>query len=300
MQVLGRQGLSNGQASNAGNVCNNMAQAQPQNMGGFPGMPGMPGSDPNNPNNQQAITQQNDPYGCQTNPMGQTCQQCLANPNLTMCKALAAGSAAPADTAQKVSAGFQAASRGNSNPGNFNIPDTSADLGNSGLAGAAAGLAGGLAAAAAGQGHTVPNNSGGGIPGGDGSSAPARIDPPRGGGGGYFGGASSVTDIDQGLRSGSGYSEPGGGGPTGGDATGGPDGKGGRKRVAGRTPASDRPVDLSQFLPGGKNDPSVAYRAAGMRPASRDIHGRYSDIWECISDRYKAKCRLSQLLGCDK
>jgi hypothetical protein len=239
------------------------------------------------PYGQQA-SNPNDPYGCQANPGNPACIQCANDPTNAMCKGLTDNKVAEGQ------AGF-GGPEGTHSPSDFNV----GNLGDAG--GLNDGFMGtGMQAAAAGGGgiptKTVPNNSGGSLPG-EGGGSPARLDPPSRGGGGGSGRPTVNTDIQQGFRSGGGgaYSYASG-------ANSGPDGGGGYPGPGnGRRPAGDdggmTGLDLRKYLPGG---PLAPGRLAGrLRPASQEINGPGVDIFERISRRMQEKCRLGYLLGCD-
>jgi hypothetical protein len=270
------QGGIGGAMGLMGNNCDSLSNALPQNFGGAA----------NDPYNQQA-NNPNDPYGCQTNPGNPACIQCTNDPSHPLCKGL---------TDNKMTegqAGFGGPESTRS-ASDFNV-GSMADAGglNDGFTGS--GLQ--AASAAALPTKTIPNNSGGGLPG-DGGGSPARLDTPSRGGRGV-GRPTVNTDIEQGFRSGGGggfsYASGANTGPDGGEAH---QGRGGG---GGRGPASDdggmTGLDLRKYLPGGDLDPER--RAGGLRPASREINGSGVDIFERINRRMQEKCRLGLLLGCE-
>jgi hypothetical protein len=211
---LTAQSRNNLDAARAGQNCNQMTSAMPQNLGGVFGDSG--GSD----------TPQADPAQCAQNPAMAGCQQAQAEAAIPV----------PADG----EAQFQNST--GSDPA-FAMPEQTG-LDQPAFSG------GGITAAEPPKVNTIANNSGGGIPGsGGGSGGQAQLGgaPAARPGGGA--GTTSSTDIDEGFRSG-GYaaaaaglidlpSENGGGGY-------------GRGGSGGRAPAGLKGLDLKQYLPGGR------------------------------------------------
>lgn len=277
---LGTQGFNSQMASNGGDICNQMSQAQPQNM---PGMPGTGGAQANSTGNPAgSMSDPTDPYGCKSNPSSAACVSCTTNPSNPTCQAIAKAAAQNTGTAD-----FNRNAREDTNsPGNFNLADTRDGYSTpperpkfepQGTT----------------QGKTIANNAGGGIPGaaGGGSGGGAKADPvPRGSPGspGY------TTDIMQGERSGGGYQ---GGSQMAADTDDPGGGFGGYGHGGERTPAGEKGVDLRQYLPGGKKDPNR--RFAGFDLMSAQINSRHVDIWQKITNRIQEKCRLGELIGCD-
>lgn len=141
---------------------------------------------------------------------------------------------------------------------------------------------------------SVPNG-GGGMPGGSGGGGSAGL----GGGGNPGGGAAaaggSAADILHGLSS-------GGGGMSAMNASmnlKNGEGGGGYSYGNGRNGAGEGNLDLSQFLPGGKQDPNrkLAGFAAGG-PSNIQIQSKEVNIWSRISERIKARCNQGLLRDC--
>jgi hypothetical protein len=275
--ALGNQGLGSQSSGSSGDICNNVSQAAPQNMGGS-------GSNSNSANNASPNSNgnPNDPYGCATDPSSAACQQCSTNPNTPACRALAYEK----EVRGEATFGNTDSQEKEKSPGSdFNIQDSPSD-------GSGLGLTAGAVEPTAIKTGTVANNAGGGIPGGGGGS-PASL---GGGGGGRAspGSPGYTTDVLQGLSSPSGYSasaEPNQAGADGGFAGYGSNGRG---------PASDQNgVDLRRFLPGGDKDP-MRRGVGGFNINSGQINGRFVNIWNRISDRMQEKCRLGELIGCER
>lgn len=274
--ALGNQGLSAQTSGSGGDICNNVSQAAPQNAGGG-------GSNPASVNNNNLPNSNpNDPYGCGADPSSAACQQCSTNPNTPACRALAyekevRGEATFGSTENKT--------KEKSDGSGFDIRDSASD-------GSGQGLTAGAVEPTAVKTGTIANNAGGGIPGGGGGS-PASL----GGGGGGRGSPGSpgyTTDVLQGLSSPSGYSQSAE--PNQDGAEGGFQGYGNN----GRAPATDQNgVDLRRFLPGGDKDP-MRRGVGGIDINSAQINGRFVNIWNRISDRMQEKCRLGELIGCDR
>jgi hypothetical protein len=275
---FGSQASLGSSAGAAGNGCESLTNASPQNMGGIDN-----GADaalysqasPNNPT---------DPYGCQTNPSNPACIQCTNDPTNSMCKGLMETKMAEGQ------AGFGVPEVDRS-PGDFNVGNLSDASGfNDGFVGT--GLQ--TALTAAGITKTIPNNSGGSLPG-DGGTTAAKLDAPSRGGG-IAGRRAVNTDIEQGFRGGGGGYAYASGANT---ADGGRDAQ--RSRSGGRNPANDdgglTGLDLRQYLPGGAL--AANRQMGGLQPASREINGPGVDIFERISRRMQEKCKLGYLLGCD-
>jgi hypothetical protein len=276
---FGNQASLGSSAGAAGNNCDSLTNASPQNMGGLGN-----GSDPDL-YNQANLNNPNDPYGCQSNPNSPACIQCANDPTNPMCKGLTENKMAEGQ------AGFGGPEVGRS-PSDFNVGNLS-DAGgfNDGFTGA------GLQAASVTTGptKTIPNNSGGSLPG-DGGTTSAKLEAPSRGGGGA-GRRTVNTDIEQGFRSGGGgyaYASGTNTAESGGDAQ-------GSSRPSGRSPANDdgglTGLDLREYLPGGAL--AAHRRTGGVQPSSREINGPGVDIFERISWRMQEKCRLGYLLGCN-
>ena len=273
---LASQGLNSQVQGSNGDICNNVSQAAPQNAGGG-------GSNPASANNNNLPNSNpNDPYGCGADPSSAACQQCSTNPNTPACRALAyekevRGEATFGST--------EAKAKEKSDGSGFDIQNSATD-------GSGQGLTAGAVEPTAVKTGTIANNAGGSIPGGGGGS-PASL----GGGGGGRGSPGSpgyTTDVLQGLSSPSGYSQSAE--PNQDGAEGGFQGYSNN----GRAPATDQNgVDLRRFLPGGDKDP-MRRGVGGIDINSAQINGRFVNIWNRISDRMQEKCRLGELIGCDR
>lgn len=218
-----------------------------------------------------------DPYGCMQNPTSPACVQCVQNPNNPGCQALS-----QANALARGEGGFSSYQGGKDSK--FNLADNADAY----VPEPAFGGEGGTPPTVG----TVANNAGGGIPGSGGGTQPASLGAAKKSGG-QAAGNSSLTDLEQGFRSG-GYSQPVGGAE--GDGSG--QGGGGGGFGGGRGLASEESgtIDLKAYLPGGQLDPNA--RLGGMRPFGNQIHGKFVDIWNRISDRMREKCRAGKLTGC--
>jgi hypothetical protein len=270
-QAMGLQALSGGGASGAGDICNQMTQAQPQSTNS---LGGMPQSNQNDQSQALNTNNPNDPTGCINNPTGAQCQMCTANPNDPSCGV----------PQQKGTSAFSENSERPMDASGF-------DVGDSPVASKSLFDNGDMQAGQPAKNGTVANNTGGGVggTGGGGSGGAASL----GGGGGRRpspGSPGYSTDILQGHLSG-GYTTAGGSGDT--------NGSGGWSGYGGRNPASDgsRGLDLKQFLPGHKNAPAFVGGAYTMHSA--EIAGKHGDIFEKISRKFREKCMLGQLISCE-
>ncbi len=138
--------------------------------------------------------------------------------------------------------------------------------------------------------RSVPNNSGGGIPGASsgGSSTQAQLGGgtrPSPGAPGY------TTDILQGERSG-GYTSSGSGFDD--------NSSGSTARYGAHRPAVNNDdggllgMDLRQYLPGG----SLAHRQLAGINGRSEINAKEEDIWRRISNKIIEKCKLGVLWRC--
>lgn len=142
----------------------------------------------------------------------------------------------------------------------------------------------------------VPNNSGGPIPGAaaggsfGGATGSAQLN--RAGSASSAGATAGKqsTDIDQGLRGGGGYTQPGGSGlqPASQYANG---GGGGNRRIAGNDNQFEAKIDLKQYLPGGS-------RAAARSWSGNEINKKEENLFLLISNKMMEKCRLGILWQC--
>jgi hypothetical protein len=223
-----------------------------------------------------------DPFGCQSQPGSASCQQCSQNPGLPACQALA-----KANAPTTIQAGFSQNSKSAQNDPNFNlgsVPDQ---------------MTGGQTAfgdfkpTPEGAVKPVPNNSGGGIPGSNDGSGSAQMDPPPR----YASGTPHTsTDILQGYRSGGGYSPPVGSANSNGNSTTSYAAYGGAYRGPANTGKAFHPIDLKEYLPGGRLDPKRG--PAGYEGARDVIMGRGVDLFEVIHNKYVELCKLGRLYDC--
>lgn len=274
--LLAVNGLGMASPTAHSQYCQSVASASPQNGGmGGGGNNGLGGLG-------SGATNTNDPYGCTTNPNSAACTNCQLNPDSPYCRGLR-------NQERLGQGGFEEAARGSHGSADFNVPSGPSER--TAFEGIRYGEAA-AALAASRQVKVIPNNSGGAIPGNGESMAPARL-------GGRAAqvtakaGAGSVADIEQGVRSGGGYTY----GPPGADrglaAAG----------IAGHRAASIAMddeggyfgLDLKQFLPGGSRDPGR--RVAGSAGRSQ-IHSKEEDIWRRISIKMIEKCMLGLLFQC--
>jgi hypothetical protein len=133
---------------------------------------------------------------------------------------------------------------------------------------------------------TIPNNQGGQMPNTPASpnAAAARAASPNMQQ--AHAGASSITDIDQGFRSG--VSPQGSGFDL-------PQARPQRRPTSTADQSGLLGMDLKQFLPGGSRDPSR--RLAGSAwPV--EIGAKEGDIWTKISNKMMEKCKLGVLWNC--
>ncbi len=267
---LATQGLTSQVSSADGDICKNVSSSAPQSAGGA-GAPAGGGSAADQAN-AQAAAAGNDPYS----------QPCSADPNSAACKALnyekevrGEASFGVTDTTAK------------NKKGDFDIQEPRVDA--SGLNSDPNGFQ-----PTGVKNGTIANNSGGGIPGGEGG-APAKLGD-RGGGKGSPGAPGYTTDVLQGFSGAGGYSAPAGGDASADDGGGGFTGYG----QGTRAPATDQHgVDLRRFLPGADRDPNRT-RTGGIDIYSAQINGKFVNIWNRISERMQEKCRLGELIGCER
>jgi hypothetical protein len=264
---LTAQSTNSLEASQAGQNCNSLASAMPQNMGFGQG-------DSSDPQSQQQLSD--------------LAAQCAANPALAGCQQAAAGQAAIPPPADGELASFRSSDA--SDPGKFALPEQSG-LDQPEFTGVTNGPSTNVPTV-----NTIANNSGGGIPGAGGSSGQAQLGTsPSAASAASARGTTSSTDIDQGFRSG-GYAAaaaglidpPAGNGSYGGRRI-------GSSAANGRDPSGLNGLDLKKYLPGGS---LAAPQAGGLRTQSREIQGPYVNIWDKISERYQEKCRLGELYDC--
>lgn len=138
--------------------------------------------------------------------------------------------------------------------------------------------------------NPVQGGGGGGIPG-QGGGAPAAAGAA---GGGYAMAAKNLADVMQGTRGGGGYAAQNQAmqmqnGSAAGGFTYGAGNEGGM-----------RGMDLRQFLPGGKNDPTRKL-AGGNGPGlgtGTQIQSQSVNIWNRISERFKSRCIQGLLRDC--
>lgn len=133
----------------------------------------------------------------------------------------------------------------------------------------------------------VPNG-GGGIPGGAGGGANAAA-AGNPGASGTYGPQKKLTDIMNGTMGG-GYSQVNQGMKMESGSSGGFGGYG-----SGRNGDIRPGMDLRQFLPGGKNDPT---RKIAGGAATFQIQPQTVNIWNRISERFRARCTQGLLKDC--
>ncbi len=140
--------------------------------------------------------------------------------------------------------------------------------------------------------NTVPNG-GGGMPGGGGGGSPASLGS-SGGGSSYAGGRGTNTDILHGERSGGASQtnasmnmQTGGGG--GGYSYGGGRDSGG---------SGYEGLDLRQFLPGGKRDPTRKVAGLEVGGPRVEIQSKDSNIWNRITRIFRTRCNEGRLRDC--
>jgi len=148
---------------------------------------------------------------------------------------------------------------------------------------------------------TVANNSGGSMPASSGSAnlgGGARAEAKGNTLKGY-----NVEGLDQGFRSGGGYTFGSGSGQgREGNSVAGSNGRfqnGNGRRLAGDLdPSGLKGLDVKKHLPGGQLDPNrhvIGY--SGRRP---DIHGPNADLLNKIRDKMFYRCQMGYLCSCDK
>lgn len=207
---------------------------------------------------------------------------CSVNPNLAGCYQMAAASTNDSWNTKGSTADMAAAS--SMGAGNFAI-DVPSDMDPA----SADAPPGGEPSAPPTVGG-VPNN-GGGVPGGSGGG-PATLGP----GGAVPGGSApsgSKTDVLHGVGSSGGMGAMAANmnmknGESGGGYTYG----------QGQFSQEEEGLDLSQFLPGGKQDPFRKLAGASSNPASFQIQSKDVNIWARISARIKARCSQGLLRDC--
>jgi len=274
--ALATQGLSSSSGSGYSQLCAQTAGD------GNPGS-GAPGGGGDPLAQQQAALanqQNNDPYGCMTNPGSAACQSCQVNPNTPACQAMA-NAQAPAQG----KAGFQDPSKKSATDGSgFDLPDNLAALQtkmNMQTNDSPSQLAN------QNQIPQVANNSGGQIPGQNGSNGQATL-----GGGARHGmaaGPGTNTDIMNGFQQ-PGYSQGSGFEPVNTQR-----GMGWiNTRLASAAGVNGmQGLDLKKFLPKGEPTRSIA----GM-VTSGQINGKGVDLFLKISNKFEEKCRLGILWEC--
>ncbi len=135
----------------------------------------------------------------------------------------------------------------------------------------------------------VGGGGGGGIPG-QGGAQPASLGAANAG---YAAGNKNIADVIHGLGGGGGYAATNAamqmqnGGASGGYTY----GQGGNDQMRG--------MDLRQFLPGGKNDPTRKLAGgAGLQGTGTQIQSQSVNIWNRISERFKSRCSQGLLRDC--
>ncbi len=268
LSQMGSQGLASGSSSGAAAACQEMSAAAPQNAGGA----GAPGSGADaGAMNQASLDSANDPMS----------QACSTSPNSPACRALAYEKEQRGEASFGVDPGV-----GKKTKGDFDIQEPRADA--SGLNSDPNGFQ-----PTGVKNGTIANNSGGGIPGGEGG-APAKLDGKNARG--PSGAPGYTTDVLQGFSGAGGYSAAAIDTST----DGGAGGFGGYGQGTNRPPATDaNGIDLRRFLPGADKDPNRR-GVGGIDIYSGQINGQSVNIWNRITERIQEKCRLGELLGCEK
>lgn len=141
--------------------------------------------------------------------------------------------------------------------------------------------------------NPVQGGGGGGIPG-QGGGAPAAAGA---GGGGYAMASKNLADVMHGTMSGGGYAATNQAMQMQNGASG-----GGFSGYGAGNDGGMRGMDLRQFLPGGKNDPTRKLAGGanmgGMRGAGTQIQSQSVNIWNRISERFKSRCIQGLLRDC--
>ncbi len=180
--------------------------------------------------------------------------------------------------------GTAEARRDPENSSGFNLPD-----GNDTYRPASTGADTSLAKGQPPSVNSVPNG-GGGIPGGGGGGAASL-----GGGGGGGGGAQlgSKADVLHGLSGGAGgsYSATNA-------AMNMKSGESGGYTYGGGPNFDDTQMNLADFLPGGKQDPTKRNIAGVAGGSNFQIQAKDVNIWHRISERIRARCSQGLLRDC--
>lgn len=233
-----------------------------------------------NPGNPLCLNAKNANCGDPAVASSNTVCICNANPRDPRCSQAAIAAA-----------GANAASSGGSGSGTDgsgkNNKLGAAGLGSLGLNG----MDGGGDPFAAGMGPGGPGGPNGGGPGGRGASrnisgggeAPHTAGAKGQAGGG--GGNGFNTKINGGYYGGGGGGGGFGGGGSGGGGAGGGYNRGGGYGGGSGLPGAQAKVDLRQFMPGGRMDPS---RGLAGIAGPDGITGPNSDIWQKVNNRYQA------------
>lgn len=208
---------------------------------------------------------------CEENPNLAGCDICKTNPSLPQCLAK--------ENWEKLGKSTTSGEEDSPSESSFNVGGSGSDFGAQGVNPSDRQPSPPVTV-------TPVANGGGGFVGGGGGGA--QMGAQGGGGGGVAG--RSNTDIMRGERGGGGGGmaalnsgmqlQSGSGGGFGGY------GKG----------AAGQQMDLSQFLPGGAKDPTR--RIAGQNAESVQINSREVNIWNRISERFRARCVAGRLKDC--
>ncbi len=225
---------------------------------------------------------------CQSNPNDPMCGTTVAdcsNPTTAASNTICICQANPRDSRCGTTTASTSGTNGSSNGANGSSSADGSAAGLNGLSGAGLNLTGlegdaGFDPAAGGaRGASAGNQTGGkgtgrNIGGGDG---PAGGGKPQAGAGGAAGSGAS-TKVLGGYYGGGGGAFMGGGSGSSGSG-------GGGYQAGGGNPGGSPQVDLKQFLPGGKQDPSR--NLAGISGPD-GITGPNSDIWRKVNTRYRS------------
>lgn len=243
--------------ANAGNQSNGPA--------GMPDLSSLMGG------NEQPYQEQS--YGCQYNPNSPECMNCDLNPD---------GPGCPEKEKENREQGKMMFGRqkDDSSLDDYNVKDltnvprdiTQRDPGGTGPAI---------------QNATVANNTGGSIPGQGGGAPPAT---QGGSGSGGFDKPYNISNLEQGFRSGGGYTYG-----SGGEAD--RSSRYNRRGPANTGGGSDKDkINLQSYLPGGANDPRRF--AGGVSGRSREIVPAHVSMWEMHATRISVHCKVNGYKDC--
>ncbi len=216
-----------------------------------------------------------DSYGCQANPNSPECINCDLNPDSPSCPQK------EKDKSEKGKMGF-GAPEDQARDSDYNVPglENTPRMPGQGLDPKGTGPAI--------QNATVANNSGGGVPGQGGGSPPAPDQPKNQGPGDK---PYNISNLDQGMRSGGGYSNPAG---TDSSSNSRGNGRSPSSYNNGRLNEKDQ-IDLQTYLPGGANDPR---RVGGHGNDPSYLLPQHANMWEMQNTRISVHCRVNGHKDC--